>query len=135
MTNDCLFCGIIHDEVPAYKIYEDDLFLIILDRFPKCMGHTLIIPKKHAADLFTLPSEAGEKLIPLAQRLAVKMRESLRCDGLNLLQNNGEAAGQQVRHFHLHLIPRYDSDDMFIQWKAQDPSPEEFEKLVKDLRL
>jgi histidine triad (HIT) family protein len=135
MKNDCLFCGIIHDEIPSYKIYEDELFLVILDRFPKCLGHMLIMPKKHALGLFDLPEETASALIPLAQKLAAKMHEVLRFKGLNLLQNNGDAAGQQVKHFHLHLIPRYDSDDMAIQWRAQDPPEAEFEEMAGKLKI
>lgn len=134
MKNECLFCALLHDEIPSYRLYEDDDFVAILDRFPKCAGHTLIIPRKHAAGLFDLPDELSAKLLPLANVLAKRLYKVLNFRGLNLLQNNGEAAGQQVNHFHLHLIPRYDSDDMVLQWKTLDPSPEEFNELLEKLR-
>jgi histidine triad (HIT) family protein len=135
MKNDCLFCGIIHDEIPSFKVYEDSMFLVILDRFPRTEGHLLIMPKKHASDIFTLPNEAARELMPLAQRLAAKMYGELKFDGLNLLQNNGEAAGQQVRHFHLHLIPRYDSDSVVIQGKPVDLTEEELTIMAERLRI
>ena len=135
MLNDCLFCGIINNEMPAHKIYEDGDFIAILDRFPKCLGHTLIIPKKHAASLFELPEDAAAKLMPLAKRIAGKMLTELKFTGLNLLQNNGEDAQQTVKHFHLHLIPRYKEDTMMLQWKTEDPSPEEFEAMTKKLKI
>lgn len=134
MKNECLFCAIIHDEIPSCKIYEDDTFIAILDRFPKCEGHTLIIPKRHAATLFDLPDDAAAKLMPLARVLSNKLYEKLKFKGLNLLQNNGECAGQQVNHFHLHLIPRYESDDMVLTWKTIDPTPEDFTAMQQKLR-
>jgi histidine triad (HIT) family protein len=135
MTNDCLFCGIVHHEVDAYKIYEDDDFIAILDRFPKCLGHTLIIPKRHAASLFDLPEETAAKVLPLAKKLAEKMLPVIKFTGLNLLQNNGEDAQQTVKHFHLHLIPRFSEDAMMLQWKTEDPSPEEFEAMAEKLKM
>ena len=134
MKNDCLFCAIIHDEMPAYKIYEDDTFVAILDRFPKCLGHVLIMPKVHAQTLFDMPEDTLAKLLPAAKKLAEKLRAAIKFEGLNLLQNNGETAGQSVKHFHLHLIPRYDADDMILQWKTVDPSPEEFAEMVEKLK-
>jgi len=135
MKNDCLFCAIIDKEMPSYKIYEDDLFYVMLDRFPKCLGHTLILPKRHAAHIFDLNEEESRGLFPLAQKIAAALREVLGYTGLNLLQNNGATAGQEVNHFHLHLIPRFDGDNMAIQYKRQDPSPEEFEEILKKINV
>lgn len=134
MKNECLFCAILQDEIPSYKLYEDDLFVAILDRFPKCEGHTLIIPKRHVATLFDLPDDEASRLIPLARMLSKRLYDALRFKGLNLLQNNGEAAGQQVSHFHLHLIPRYESDDMILQWKTIDPTPEDFAATLEKIK-
>jgi len=138
MKNDCLFCAVIDGELPSYKLYEDEYFYVMLDRFPKCLGHVLILPKRHAPFIFDLQAEEGKRLIPLTQKIAAAMREGLDYKGLNLLQNNGEAAGQEVMHFHLHLIPRFEGDAMAVQYKRQDPSEDEFndmlEKLQKALR-
>jgi len=133
MKNDCLFCGIIHGEMPAYKIYEDERFFVMLDRFPKCLGHVLILPKKHAPHLYTLPEEEAQALMPLAQKIAAALHKVLGFDGLNLVQNNGEAAGQQVMHFHLHLIPRYEGDAMVHQYQPLNPSEAEFEGMVQKI--
>ena len=133
MKNDCLFCAIVDGEMPSYKIYEDEFFYVMLDRFPKCVGHTLILPKRHAAHIFDLTEQECKLLIPLAQKISAALRKVLEFEGLNLLQNNGPAAGQEVNHFHLHLIPRFEGDDMAIQYKRLDPSEDEFEKLVKAL--
>ena len=133
MKNDCLFCAIVDNEIEAYKIYEDDYFCVILDRFPKCVGHSLILPKRHAVHIFDLNEEEGRLLFPLAQKVAAAMRREIDFVGLNILQNNGEAAGQEIMHFHLHLIPRYEDDDMAVQYKRQNPSPEDFEEITKKL--
>jgi len=131
MKNECLFCAIVEGDMPSYKLYEDEWFCVILDRFPKCLGHTLILPKRHAEHLFALGEEEAKWLFPLAQRIATVLHKVLEFDGLNLVQNNGASAGQQVNHFHLHLIPRYDSDAMIMQYEPLDPSKEEFEAMVE----
>lgn len=131
MKNDCLFCAIIGNELPSYKLYEDEVFYVMLDRFPKCLGHTLILPKRHAAHVFDLNEKEGAQLFPLAQKIALAMREALGFSGLNLLQNNGAAAGQEVNHFHLHLIPRYEGDAMAVQYKREDPIEADFKNMVE----
>ena len=134
MKNDCLFCAIIDGEISSYKLYEDEYFYVILDRFPKCLGHALIMPKRHAAHIFDLNERECQKLIPIAQKIAAALRDVLDFDGINLLQNNGPAAGQEVNHFHLHLIPRFDNDAMVIQCKRENPSEDDFEKITEKLK-
>ncbi|MCL2400176.1 MAG: HIT family protein [Defluviitaleaceae bacterium] len=134
MKNDCLFCAIVDGEIPSYKLYEDEYFYVILDRFPKCLGHTLILPKRHAAHIFSLNEEEAGRLFPLAQKVAAVLKEELDFHGLNLIQNNGAAAGQEVNHFHLHLIPRYENDAMAIQYRREDPSEKDFEDMAEKLQ-
>ena len=134
MKNDCLFCTIVDGEMPSYKLYEDDHFYVMLDRFPKCLGHTLILPKRHAPHIFTLNQEEGERLFPLAQKISAALKEVLDFQGLNLIQNNGAVAGQEVNHFHLHLIPRYENDAMSVQYRREDPPENEFEEIVEKLQ-
>ena len=134
MKNDCIFCAIIDGELPSFKIYEDEYFYVMLDRFPKCLGHTLILPKRHASNIYALNDNEGQRLFPLAQKVAGALQENIKFTGLNLLQNNGATAGQEVSHFHLHLIPRIDGDDMAIQYRRLDPPEEEFEKTAEALR-
>lgn len=128
--DDCIFCKIANGEIPSSTIYEDEDFRVFLDLNPAARGHALIVPKEHYADLFELDEEMAEKAFVLAKRLAGKMKAALDCDGFNLIQNNGEAAGQTVFHFHLHLIPRYQGDKAGIGWKPGSVSPEEREELV-----
>ena len=126
--NSCIFCKIANGEIPSKSIYEDEDFKVILDLGPATKGHALILPKEHAADLFELPEETAAKAMVLAKKLGKQMKENLHADGLNLVQNNGEAAGQTVKHFHLHLIPRYQNDGQNILWNPGEASQEELEE-------
>ena len=101
----CIFCKIANGEIPAATLYEDEDFRVILDLGPASKGHALILPKSHAANIYELSDE-----------MAVKMTEALKCDGFNIVQNNGETAGQTVFHFHMHLIPRYTGDGVGLTW-------------------
>lgn len=131
--DDCIFCRIANGEIPSKAVYEDDSFRVILDVGPATKGHALILPKNHYADLYELPDEEAEKVIVLAKKMAAKLKEKLNCDGLNLVQNNGEAAGQTVFHFHLHLIPRYREDGQTLGWKPMESTPEELETVRKTI--
>lgn len=129
----CIFCRIANGEIPAGTLYEDEAFRVILDLGPATRGHALILPKDHAADLYELPEETAAAAMKLAKKMALIMREKLHCDGLNLVQNNGEAAGQTVTHFHLHLIPRYQGDGQNINWVPSVPDQEELEAVRKEI--
>lgn len=128
---DCIFCKLANGEIPSATIYEDGDFRVFLDLGPATRGHALIVPKEHYADLFELPEELGKKAFALAKKLAVKMKKAYTCDGFNLVQNNGEAAGQTVFHFHMHLIPRYENDGAGITWTPGSVSEEERAELVR----
>lgn len=130
---DCIFCKIAGGEIPSKTIYEDADFRVILDLGPATKGHALILPKEHADDLFALPEETAAKVLPVAQKVAAKLKDNLHCEGLNLVQNNGEVAGQTVRHFHLHMIPRYQGDGQQINWVPGKPSSEELEAIQKEI--
>ena len=125
--DDCIFCKIANGEISSKTIYEDEKFRVILDLGPATRGHALILPKEHAADLYELPDETASAVFVLAKKMAVRMKEKLHCEGMNLVQNNGEAAGQTVSHFHIHLIPRYLNDGQKIGWIPGSPSQEELE--------
>ena len=127
----CIFCKIAAGEIPSNTIYEDDSFRVILDLGPATKGHALVLPKNHYADLFEIPEDVLAEAAKVAKKVAGTMKEKLSCDGLNLVQNNGEAAGQTVMHFHLHIIPRYANDGQHILWKPTSPSPEEL-AAIKD---
>ena len=126
--DNCIFCKIANGEIPSKTIYEDEEFRAILDLGPAAKGHALILPKDHFANLFELPEEKAASVMKLAKKLGAQMKENLKADGFNLVQNNGECAGQTVFHFHLHLIPRYENDGQKIGWKPGSPSQEELEE-------
>lgn len=129
----CIFCKIANGEIPSKTLYEDGDFRVILDLGPATKGHALILPKEHADDLFELPEETAAKVLVLAKRAAARMKERLHCDGINLVQNNGAAAGQTVSHFHLHMIPRYEGDGQQINWVPGKCTEEELEAVRKEV--
>ena len=110
----CIFCKIINGEIPSYKIYEDDDFLAFLDIAQTTKGHTLVIPKKHVVDVFEVDEDLMAKTYALVNKLAKQICTKLGANGVNLLNNNKEVAGQTVFHFHVHIIPRYDNDDKIV---------------------
>ena len=114
--DNCIFCKIANGEIPAATLYEDEDFRVILDLGPASKGHALILPKAHAANIYELSDEMAAKAMILAKKMATAMTEALKCDGFNIVQNNGECAGQTVFHFHMHLIPRYQGDTVGITW-------------------
>ena len=134
--SNCIFCFIFAGEIPSKTIYEDGDFRVILDISPASKGHALIIPKEHYADIYGLPDDLAGKVMVLAKKLAAHMTEALGCDGFNLVQNNGEVAGQTVFHFHMHLIPRYqgDGNQDKICWNHLDLSQEELDEIQKKLK-
>jgi histidine triad (HIT) family protein len=113
---DCIFCKIIEGEIPSATVYEDSDFKAIMDISPAAKGHVIMLAKKHYANLFELDENTAAKALITAQRIAKAIKEELNCDGINLLQNNGVAAGQTVFHFHIHIIPRYDEDQVTVPW-------------------
>lgn len=133
---DCIFCKIIKGDIPSRTLYEDELFKVIMDIEPATKGHALILPKAHYDDLYQLGEDEAKALIPLAQKLARNMAEKLGCEGLNLVQNNGEVANQTVKHFHLHLIPRYtdDKNKERLSWNHEDYTAEQLDDIFSQLQ-
>ena len=129
----CIFCKIANGEIPSKTLYEDEGYRVILDLGPASRGHALILPKEHYADLYELPEKNCEEVMRLAKKMATRMTEKLGCSGFNLVQNNGESAGQTVRHFHMHLIPRYDGDGKMVAWEPGSPTQEELEEIKESI--
>ena len=121
---DCIFCKIAGGNIPSSTVYEDEQFRVILDLSPATKGHALILPKQHYANIFEIDEHVLKDLIVLAKKVATAMKETLNCDGVNIVQNNGEVAGQTVFHFHMHTIPRYKDDGQVIGWNPQESNPE-----------
>lgn len=131
MNENCIFCKIANGEIPSATLYEDEEFRAILDLGPAAKGHTLILPKKHAANIFELPDETAAKAILLAKQLGARLQEGLHADGVNLVQNNGEAAGQTVFHFHMHVIPRYLNEPRIVSWNPGELTDADREQILK----
>ncbi|HIU78218.1 MAG TPA: HIT family protein [Candidatus Avilachnospira avicola] len=133
--DDCIFCRIANGEIGSNTVYEDEDFRVILDLNPGSKGHMLILPKEHFDDLFELSDEYAQKLMLVAKKVGLAARKALCADGINLVQNNGEAAGQTVKHFHMHVIPRYEGDDKgMVNWTPHDSDPEEQKRIEEAIR-
>lgn len=120
MKNDCIFCAIAAGEIPSFKVYEDELVLAYLDINPFSEGHTLVIPKAHTAGLLDTDDATLAAIIARVKKVAAHLKTALGCDGFNILQNNGEAAGQTVRHLHFHIVPRRNGDTLVFENHAGD---------------
>ncbi|MEJ9211500.1 HIT family protein [Bacillus smithii] len=117
--SDCIFCKIMNGEIPSAKVYEDENVFAFLDISQVTKGHTLVIPKIHKKNLFELTPEIAGSLFQAVPKIANAIQDAYQPIGLNLLNNNGEAAGQSVFHFHIHLLPRYGKGDGFgAVWKS-----------------
>ena len=127
----CIFCKIAGGEIPSATLYEDDDFRVILDLGPASKGHALILPKEHYANLYEIPDELAAKAMKLAKKMASAMTKALGCDGFNLVQNNGEVAGQTVFHFHIHVIPRYSGGEAMVSWNPGTLTDADKEELLK----
>ena len=131
--NNCIFCKLANGEIPTATLYEDEDFRVILDANPASKGHALIIPKEHYATLYELEESLAGKAMILAKKMVAKMTDVLGCDGYNLVQNNGECAGQTVFHFHLHLIPRYKDDGVGLGWKLNELTETDREDILSKM--
>ena len=132
MKNNCVFCAIEAGEIPCFKIYEDDRALAFLDINPFSKGHTLVIPKEHCQGLLDATDDVLAVLVSSVKKVAGLLKPALGCDGFNILQNNGEAAGQTVRHIHFHIVPRYGSQP--IVFESHEGDMAELAALAESLR-
>lgn len=131
--DDCIFCKIANGQIPTVTVYEDELFRAIMDIAPAKKGHVIILPKNHFANLFEIDEETGSKAMLVASKVAAAMKKGLQCDGVNVLQNNGEAAWQTVFHLHIHIIPRYDGDNLSFPWPHEEYADGEAEIYAKKI--
>lgn len=131
--DDCIFCKLANGDIPTSTIYEDEDFRVILDLGPATKGHALILPKDHYENLYEIDDEIAGKAMKLAKKIITQMTEVLGCDGYNIVQNNGSAAGQTVFHFHMHLIPRYQGDKSGFGWKSGKLSDADKEEILGKL--
>lgn len=129
----CIFCSIAKGDIPSHKIYEDETVISFFDINPTSYGHCLVVPKEHCSSFLDCPDHVRNHVFEIAQKIANQLETKLNCDGINILSNIHEAAGQSVEHFHVHLIPRYkDNDTVTIQFHEIDPV--DFEELKTKLK-
>ena len=132
---DCTFCRIIDGDLPATKVYEDDLSVAFMDIMPVNPGHVLIVPKRHFAELSMMDETTGAHLFQVAMRIEKAIRQTdLRCEGTNLLQNNGRSAMQEIMHVHLHIIPRYRGDSLRFGYALKRHSQEQLQEAADAIR-
>lgn len=131
---DCIFCKIIGGEIPCIKLYEDEDTLAFMDINPASPGHALVIPREHAIDVHAVSDGAIAATVISAKKVAAAIDRALQPQGLNLLQCNGEAAGQSVFHFHMHVLPRSEGDDLEMNWGLQAGDLDEIAALAERIR-
>ena len=134
IKDDCIFCKIAKGDIPSATIYETGDFKCILDVAPANRGHALIITKDHYDNIFQLDAETAAKIFSFATVAAKAIKEETGCEGMNVLQNNGAAAGQTVNHFHLHLVPRNSNDGVNMSWSPKETEPSEQQALAKAIK-
>ena len=136
--SECIFCKIIKGEIPSFKVFENDKIFCFFDINPLTKGHTLVIPKTHYKDIFDIPEDDLKEIISVAKNLSIKITKTLGADGVNLVNASGEVAGQDVFHFHFHIIPRYKDDGLKMsEWwqsKTKKADFEELKKLAEELK-
>jgi len=130
--NECIFCKIVSGEIPSKKIYEDDHTLAFLDIRPVNPGHTLVIPKDHFENIYTLPDETLARLSLTTKKVALALKDALDADGINLNMNNEAGAGQVIFHAHIHVIPRKPNDGLTL-WPQKDYKEGEAESIAQKI--
>ena len=131
---DCIFCKVLAGEIPSETVYEDEYAVAVMDINPWTRGHAVVIPRKHAANLFEIEDGELEHVVVAAKRLETMMRDTLGCDGINLLQSNGRAAWQTIFHLHFHVIPRYEDDPLELPTRPKPAEPEELAAVAEEIR-
>ena len=128
--DDCIFCKLANGEIPTNALYEDDIVKVIFDANPAAKGHVLILPKEHFDDIYGMDDETAAYVFKVALKISKAYRKALDFDGLNIVQNNGEAAGQTVFHYHVHMIPSHKDDKVGLGWTMHELTEEEKEDVL-----
>lgn len=131
---ECIFCKILKGEIPTKKVFENDKFIVILDAFPANIGHCLVIPKKHFENIFEIDDETIAQAIKIAKLIAKSLKQNLNIENINILQNNGSIAGQSVNHFHIHVIPRFENDNVTIKSQTVDIDENTLNEILTKLK-
>lgn len=131
---ECIFCKIVGGEIPSFKLFEDDETFAFMDINPASEGHALVIPKAHARDVHSVADTAIAATVKTAKKIAAAVDKALHPEGLNLLQCNGPAAAQSVMHFHMHVLPRREGDDLKLNWGLEAGDTDAIGRLAQRIR-
>ena len=134
MAEDCIFCKIVAGEIPAQRVDEDQHTIAFMDLSPWTRGHALVIPRRHSRNLYEIEHEDLDQTMEGAKRLALRARDALGCDGVNLINSCEPAAWQTVFHFHVHVIPRYEDDPLQLPGKPMEVDQEELQRVASEIR-
>jgi histidine triad (HIT) family protein len=129
----CIFCKIVAGDLPATVVDEDERTIAFMDIAPATRGHALVIPRAHTPDLLSVDAEDLKAVALASQRLAVRAKERLQADGVNLINSCGAMAWQTVFHFHVHVIPRYDGDPVRLPWVPEPGDPDVIAAAAQEL--
>jgi histidine triad (HIT) family protein len=131
---DCIFCKIVAGEIPCFRLYESDDTLAFMDINPANEGHALVIPKQHSADIHAVSDAAISSTVVTAKKIAAAIEKTLNPGGMNLLQCNGRAAAQSVLHFHMHVLPRREGDELKLNWGIEPGDMDAIGQLAERIR-
>jgi histidine triad (HIT) family protein len=134
VVRECVFCRIVRGELPAVKVYENDLVVAFLDIYPINPGHTLVVPKRHVERLEELSDEEARELVLATARLAPAIVRAVKAEGYNIVMNIGRAAGQEIEHLHLHIIPRFSNDGCRFDCRRLKLAQEELERIGENIK-
>lgn len=134
---ECIFCKIVKNEIPCYKVYEDEMVLAFLDIHPAAEGHTLIVPKEHYVNIFDIKEDVLKRIIIVSKNISKKLLDLEGIEGVNLFQSNNHAAEQEIMHFHFHVIPRKKDDGIKInrELRAKELTVDEFNTILRKIRI
>jgi histidine triad (HIT) family protein len=135
MMEGCIFCKIAKGEIPSAKVYEDESILAFLDISPANKGHTLIIPKEHFETLTDIPAETLSKMMETVKKVSEKVEKNLKAEGYTIMMSNREAGEQVVKHAHIHVMPRYKTDDFKFAWTHKKYEEGEIDKVLEKIKL
>ncbi len=133
-SQDCIFCKIIAGEIPSFKLYEDDATFAFMDINPANDGHALVVPKDHAKDVHAVSDGSISRTVITAKKIAAAIEKTVSPGGINLVQSNGPAAGQSVFHFHMHVLPRREGDDLKLNWGLKPGDMDAIGKLAEKIK-
>ncbi|TDC75206.1 HIT family protein [Actinomadura sp. 7K507] len=131
--DDCTFCKIVAGDSPSYRVAEDDHTVAFLDIAPANPGHTLVVPRTHVRNIWEISEAAHAQVAGMVHRVAALLNATLAPDGMNVVHSNGEAAWQEVFHFHVHLVPRWHGDDLRLMWNSEPVPPHDLEQIQQRL--